>query len=139
MSAGASLQIEFSGTDLGQLRRASDWMKEQVAGYPGVIDMSDSFRGGKQEIELETVDDTGGRADGRIQAWVDGRQVFDRRELHVRDTDALRIETVWLNVYHGGKTPSPDDMHLLIDDVWIGRTRPAPGAAGEPGDADRNP
>ena len=53
MSAGASLQIEFSGTDLDELRNASEWMKERIASYPGIIDMTDSFRGGKQEIALE--------------------------------------------------------------------------------------
>ena len=53
MSAGAPLQIELAGNDLEQLRLASEWMKERIAVYPGVIDMSDSFRGGKQEIELE--------------------------------------------------------------------------------------
>jgi multidrug efflux pump subunit AcrB len=53
MSAGAPLQIELAGGDLEQLRLASEWVKERIAVYPGVIDMSDSFRGGKQEIELE--------------------------------------------------------------------------------------
>lgn len=53
MAAGAPLDIELSGRDLDELRSASEWMKERIALYPGVIDMTDSFRGGKQEIELE--------------------------------------------------------------------------------------
>lgn len=78
----------------------------------------------EQEIRLETVDATGGRGDGWIRAWVDGELVFDRPGLHVRDTDQLRIESVWVNVYYGGKTPAPAGMSLLIDDLWIGLSRP---------------
>lgn len=78
----------------------------------------------EQEIQLEAVDDDGGRADGWLRAWVDGELVFDRRSLHVRDSDDLRIESVWLNVFHGGKTPAPKSMHLLIDDLWIDLSRP---------------
>ncbi len=80
----------------------------------------------EQEIQLEAVDDDGGRADGWIRAWVDGELVFDRHGLHVRDTEDLRIESVWLNVYHGGKTPAPTSMYLLIDDLWIGLSKPSP-------------
>jgi hypothetical protein len=31
--------------------------------------------------------------------------VFDRCGLRVRDADALRIESIWANIYPGGKTP----------------------------------
>lgn len=78
----------------------------------------------EQEIQLDDVDADGGMANGWLRSWVDNELVFHRKHLHVRDTDELRIETVWLNVYHGGKTPSPNDTHLLIDDLWIGATRP---------------
>jgi hypothetical protein len=78
----------------------------------------------EQEIQLDTVDATGGRGDGWLRAWVDGQLVFDRRNLHVRDTEDLRIESVWVNVYYGGKTPAPSPMSLLIDDLWVGISRP---------------
>lgn len=82
----------------------------------------------EQEIQLDSITTnnqiTAGQADGYLKAWVDGQPVYHRTGLHVRDTDDLRIETVWLNVYHGGKTPAPDDMHLLIDDLWIAPNRP---------------
>lgn len=80
----------------------------------------------EQEIQLDTVTNGIGQADGYLKAWVDGTPVYHRTNLHVRDSDDLRIETVWLNIYHGGKTPAPADMHLLIDDLWIAPTRPAP-------------
>ncbi len=37
------------------------------------------------------------------------------------DTEALKIEQVWMNVYHGGTKPSPYDQHLYIDNVVIAR------------------
>lgn len=83
----------------------------------------------EQEIQLDTVTTADGvsvgQADGWLRAWVDGRLVLDRQGLHLRDSEDLAIETVWANVYHGGKTPAPADMSLLIDDVWVGSTRPS--------------
>ena len=35
--------------------------------------------------------------------------------------DRLKIEQLWMNVYHGGKAPSPYDQHLFIDNVVIAR------------------
>ena len=52
MSAGSALSIELRGSDLEQLRTASARVRAELARYPGVLDISDSFRGGKQELEL---------------------------------------------------------------------------------------
>lgn len=62
-----------------------------------------------------------GQRDGILRAWIDGRLVFERTDVRVRDTPNLRIEQVWMNVYHGGLTPAPTDMHLYIDNVVIAR------------------
>ena len=78
----------------------------------------------EQEIQLETVSADGGQADGWLRAWVDGKLVFDRQNLHVRDTDALKIESVWMNLYYGGKVPAPSEMSLLIDDFEVRHERP---------------
>ena len=51
ITIGSPIEIELSGTDLGILRRAAAAVKTQLAGYPGVFDIADSFRGGKQELE----------------------------------------------------------------------------------------
>lgn len=80
----------------------------------------------EQEIRLDTVGEHGGNADGWLKAWVDGVLVFDRKQLHLRDTDLLRIERVWANFYYGGKTPTPATMSLLIDDLAVASTRPEP-------------
>ncbi len=77
----------------------------------------------EQEIQIDSIGEEGGNADGWIRAWVDGQLVFDRKRLHVRDNDALCIERVWANFYYGGKTPAPTTMSLLIDDFAAFRTR----------------
>jgi multidrug efflux pump subunit AcrB len=53
MTAGAPIHLELAGPDLGELVSAAERVKRALGVYPGVIDVSDSFRGGKQEIELE--------------------------------------------------------------------------------------
>ncbi len=53
ISAGSALAIQLTGSDLPALRLAATDVKQRLAQYPGVIDLSDSFRGGKQELELE--------------------------------------------------------------------------------------
>lgn len=51
VSVGSPIEIELNGADLDALRRAADAVKLHLASYPGVFDISDSFRGGKQELE----------------------------------------------------------------------------------------
>lgn len=72
---------------------------------------------------------TPGQHDGVMQAWVDGVKVFSRSDIRVRDLDSIRIEEIWLNVYHGGTAVSPYDQHLFIDDVVIARRYIGPAAS----------
>ncbi len=53
MSAGSPLAVEITGNDLVALRTVAAELRGVLAGYPGTLDISDSFRGGKQELELE--------------------------------------------------------------------------------------
>jgi multidrug efflux pump subunit AcrB len=53
MSAGDPIYVQFSGTDIDELKRASEELKSALASYDGVLDISDSFRGGKQEVVLD--------------------------------------------------------------------------------------
>ena len=62
-----------------------------------------------------------GDKDGAIRAWVDGRLAFEKTDLRYRQVDRLKIEQVWMNVYHGGTTLSPHDQHVFIDNVVIAR------------------
>lgn len=51
-SAGEPVNVELRGTDVDALRVAAERLKERLREYPGVFDVSDSFRGGKQELQL---------------------------------------------------------------------------------------
>jgi hypothetical protein len=72
-------------------------------------------------IEQHVQMNTPGQRDGLMQVWVDGRPVLDRRDVRFRDVDELRIDTIWMNVYHGGTAVSPADQHLYVDSVVVAR------------------
>jgi multidrug efflux pump subunit AcrB len=50
VSSGKPIELELRGNDLTQLRRAAAWLKSEIAQQPGVFDVADSFRAGKQEL-----------------------------------------------------------------------------------------
>ena len=49
---GSPIDVELSGLNFDVLNSASARIKSALAQYPGVIDISDTFEGGKQEIQL---------------------------------------------------------------------------------------
>jgi hypothetical protein len=64
---------------------------------------------------------TPGKKDGILRAWVDGQPAFEKTDIRFRLVDKLKIEQIWMNVYHGGTKPSPYDQHLYVDNVVIAR------------------
>ncbi len=121
-SAGNAIDIELQASDVEMLRRAANELKARVAGYPGVFDVSDSFRNGKEELRLTilesaqplglSLDDLArqvrqafyGEEAQRIQRGRDDVRVMirypeaERRSL--ADLDNLRIRTP-----EGGEVP----------------------------------
>lgn len=81
----------------------------------------------EQFVQLNTP----GRKDGVVRAWVDGVQVFERTNVDFRHTDTLKIETVWMNVYHGGSRTPGKDLHLYIDNVVIASEYVGPMQTGD--------
>ena len=71
----------------------------------------------EQYVKLNTP----GQKDGIFRAWVDGQRVIDKTDVRYRNVAQLKIESVWLNVYHGGEVPSPSEMSLYIDSVVVAR------------------
>jgi multidrug efflux pump subunit AcrB len=53
IASAAPIQIELVGPELGPLRDAAAWVSQRLRAYPGVLDIRDSFRTGKQELELK--------------------------------------------------------------------------------------
>jgi len=53
MAGGDAIAVRFLGPDVEELRAAADELELELAALPGVFDVSDSFRGGKQELVLD--------------------------------------------------------------------------------------
>ncbi len=51
-SAGDAINVQLTGPDYVELRRAAEKLKAKLSEYPGVTDIADSFRPGKQEVKL---------------------------------------------------------------------------------------
>ncbi len=62
-----------------------------------------------------------GEKNGILRAWMDGRLAFEKTDIRFRDVEKLKIEQLWMNVYHGGTRPSPYDQHVFIDQVVIAK------------------
>ena len=64
---------------------------------------------------------TPGNNDGVFMAWLDGKKVFEKKGLKFRTTNDLKIEEVWLNIYHGGMALSPRDQTAYIDNFVVAK------------------
>lgn len=62
-----------------------------------------------------------GARDGVFEAWIDGQRVALQTDVVYRHTAELKIEEVWMDVYHGGTEVADQDMTLYIDNVVIAR------------------
>jgi multidrug efflux pump subunit AcrB len=49
---GPPVNVQLRGSDVAQLSAAARVLEQELAGYKGVYDISDSFREGKQEVQL---------------------------------------------------------------------------------------
>jgi multidrug efflux pump subunit AcrB len=56
-SAGEAINIQLTGLDYTELREAADRLKSRLGDYPGVVDIADSFRPGKQEVKLSLTEE----------------------------------------------------------------------------------
>ncbi len=52
MGGTKEIDIQFAGRDMEKLREVSEKVKAKLSEYPGVFDVTDSFRGGKPEVKL---------------------------------------------------------------------------------------
>lgn len=62
-----------------------------------------------------------GAKDGVLRAWIDGALAFEKDDVYVRDVPSLKIEKLWMNVYHGGTATAERNMYLYIDNVVVAR------------------
>ncbi|MCH9648435.1 MAG: DNRLRE domain-containing protein [Deltaproteobacteria bacterium] len=73
---------------------------------------------------------TPGQNDGIIRAWVDGRLAWEKEDWRWRDIPTLKIEEVWMNVFHGGTTAVDRDVHLYLDNVVVATSYIGPAEMG---------
>ena len=52
-TVGDAIDIQLAGDNVDDLRIAAARLRERLSEYPGVIDITDSFRSGKQELKLK--------------------------------------------------------------------------------------
>jgi multidrug efflux pump subunit AcrB len=53
ISAGEPVNVQLRGADIEDLRGAAAELRAHLAAYPGLVDVADSFRGGKRELLLD--------------------------------------------------------------------------------------
>ena len=72
-------------------------------------------------IEQYVKMNTPGKNDGILRGWVDGKLAFEKTDVRMRDVPDLKIERIWINIYHGGTWTADTDDHLFIDNVVIAK------------------
>ncbi len=97
-------------------------------GYLGYLEKNRWY-----SIEQHLVLNTPGSNDGVLETWVDGRLAYRETDWRWRDVSSLKIEQIWMNVYHGGTAVPDQDISLYIDNIviadsYIGPMRGAPCA-----------
>jgi len=92
-SVGAEIDIQLAGGDMNELRAVAAKIRGRLSEYPGVVDIVDSFRAGKKEIQLEILPagEALGLTLGTLAAQV--RQAFYGEEVQriQRGRDDVRV------------------------------------------------
>jgi multidrug efflux pump subunit AcrB len=55
ITAGNDIDIQLEGDNVDELRIVAEKVRLKLGEYPGVVDITDSFRSGKQELKLSTL------------------------------------------------------------------------------------
>ncbi len=133
-SAGDALNFRIEGRDEENLKIVSTQLREELARYPGVFDISDSFRAGKQEVQIQllergktmglTLNDIAsqvrqafyGAESQRIQRGMDDVRVMVRYPENERQSLA-NLENLLIRTPNGAEVP-----FLSIADYSLGNT-----------------
>ncbi len=134
-SAGEAINVEVSGPDVERLRRFAEHLKEELRSYPGVQDISDSFRAGKQEMELAITPEAEAAGLSQIDLARQVRQAFYGEEAQriQRGRDDVKV----MVRYPESRRRSLADLEALRVRLPNGVEVPLPTAARA--DLDRGP
>ena len=83
---------------------------------PGVLDKNKWYA-----IEQYVKMNTPGQNDGVIRSWINGKPSFEKTDLLFRDENSefIKIDRIWMNIYHGGKIPAGQKITAFVDNVVI--------------------
>lgn len=121
-SVGAAIDLELTGVDFDELRSVADALKQELALFPGVVDITDSYRSGKQEIKLSlkpearyyglTLQDLGSQVRSAFYGYEAQRIQRGRDDVRVMvrypsdDTTAIgAIENMFIRAANGAEIP----------------------------------
>ena len=92
-SAGDPIGLQITGRDVDELAAAAKHLKATLQQYPGVLDLSDSFRPGKQEVQIDLRDDARSLGVTLSDLARQIRQAFygDEAQRIQRGTDDVRV------------------------------------------------
>ena len=92
-SSGEPVNVQFTGRDFDRLREAAARLKEHLITYPGIQDISDSFREGKREIKMEIKPDAENLGLTQSDLGMQVRQAFYGEEAQriQRGRDEVRV------------------------------------------------
>lgn len=79
-----------------------------------------------------------GKNDGILRGWLNGELAVEKTDIRFRDVDTLKIEDVWVNIYHGGTAVAKEDCHVYLDNMVIARKYIGPMTA-QPARAESQP
>ena len=125
-TVGNAIDIQLSGDDVDQLREMATEIRTQLASYPGVLDITDSFRSGKQELKLSMKPQGEAAGLSLRQLALQVRQAFygeeaqriqrgrDDVRVMVRYTDSERRSIATLD---GMRVRTPDGSEIPFDTV----------------------
>ena len=92
-SSGEAINIQLTGPALEELRAAADELERELAQYPGVFDIADSFREGKGELVIDVTPEAQAMGISRADLGRQVRQAFYGEEAQriQRGRDEIKV------------------------------------------------
>lgn len=92
-TSGEAINIQLSGPDLTVLSRAAEELKRELSRYPGVFDITDTFREGKEELVVDVTREGQAMGISRAELGRQIRQAFYGEEAQrvQRGRDEIRV------------------------------------------------
>jgi hypothetical protein len=84
----------------------------------------------EQMVEMGAPTTSGGAANGRMALWLDEQAIGDYQDLWIRTAATLKIQSLWLSLFHGDGTHST--VGELIDNVVVSTQRIGCGMGQQP-------